>query len=151
MQQHICVLLKVDGKILVLPSSKQAQSSWETLFSSLNNLHCNGISIDWSSLHHDYHASMLELPTYHFDYKNLWFDQVVERSPQFTALPTLHDGILLGERLRVPGTEVIRFEADIYGYAPGELKDHKIFSNFSIIYLFKIEIIKMNLTTALLC
>ncbi len=115
-----------DQSMIVLPSASPKQGDWQTLYKSIQTMHCAGISIDWHAFHKEFEPTTLVLPTYHYDYSRIWFDEVAERSPQYTAKPVWHNGIILGERLKVPGLSDIRYEVQLYGYSPGDLGDHKI-------------------------
>ena len=115
-----------DDSLIVLPSASPKQGDWQTLYKSIQTMHCAGISIDWRAFHREFEPTTLVLPTYHYDYSRIWIDDVAERSPQYTAKPVWHNGLILGERLKVPGLNDIRYEVQLYGYSPGDLGDHKI-------------------------
>ena len=54
------------------------QEPWRTLAESLSNIHCTGLSVDWTEVHREFDEShqLLDLPSYSFDNKNYWIDYV---------------------------------------------------------------------------
>ena len=57
-----------------LPSLREGQDDWATMFSSLQTLYCAGASIDWPALYRDQPRKRMALPTYPFRRKRHWVE-----------------------------------------------------------------------------
>ena len=66
-----------DPKFRWLPSLRQGTDEWKTLLSSLGQLYCEGVKVDWVGFDRDYLRRRIALPTYPFERKSCWV-QVVD-------------------------------------------------------------------------
>ena len=62
----------------VSASLHKNQEPWRTIAESLSNIHCAGLTVDWTEVHRPFDEShqLLNLPSYSFDDKNYWIDYV---------------------------------------------------------------------------
>jgi acyl transferase domain-containing protein/aryl carrier-like protein/protein-L-isoaspartate O-methyltransferase len=116
---------------LWLPSLRQGQSDWQHLLSSLGELYVRGVPINWSGFHQDYSRRRLHLPTYPFQRQRYWIENR-ESEPSHTTsythgVRTQNPYPLKGKRLKLAGSEEIRFEYQISQQAPSFLVQHRIF------------------------
>ena len=75
---------------LWLPSLRRGQDSWQTLLTSLSQLYCQGIEIDWHSFDRPYDRRRLSLPTYPFQRQRYWIDLPISATPVAPVLGAAH-------------------------------------------------------------
>jgi malonyl CoA-acyl carrier protein transacylase len=114
-----------DGVGTWLVSLRQGQEDWQQLLQSLGELYVRAMPIDWSGFDKDYPRSRLQLPTYPFQRQRYWIEKSTTQIPQTTRSQSIHP--LLGQRLVLPGTKEIRFEAQIGAQSPAYLEHHRVF------------------------
>ncbi|KAI9845249.1 MAG: Type I Iterative PKS [Sclerophora amabilis] len=58
------------------PSMRRNEDPWKTLSTSLAELHCQGLKINWTEYHRDFDDAhqLLTLPSYSFDSKKYWLE-----------------------------------------------------------------------------
>jgi 8-amino-7-oxononanoate synthase len=110
---------------LFLPSLRQGCSDWQQLFQSLSELYVRGVKVDWLNCNSS--GNLVHLPTYPFQRQRYWWEEVSNQlSVNSYQENQLSSHPLLGERLHLPGTQEIRFQAQISQDSPAYLKDHCI-------------------------
>ncbi|ACK67006.1 Beta-ketoacyl synthase [Rippkaea orientalis PCC 8801] len=57
-----------------LPSLRFGYSDWEQMLTSLKELYCQGLTVDWKGFEQDYDRSRCVLPTYPFQRQRYWID-----------------------------------------------------------------------------
>jgi acyl transferase domain-containing protein/acyl carrier protein len=121
-----------ESEQLWLPSLRPGQEDWQPLLQSLGELYVRGVPIDWKAFDRDYQHRLVVLPTYPFQRERYWADYTESKTttslpPSLT--PSLPHSLspLLGQRLRLPGLQEIRFESYISEDFPAFLKDHRIY------------------------
>ena len=106
-----------------LPSLRQGQDGWQTIFKSLSELYCLGADIDWQGFDQHWPRRRVQLPTYPFQRSHQWFEP--NKSGAFSAGrgQALHP--LLG--CQVPSALKTRlFESRLADQNPNYLKDHVV-------------------------
>jgi acyl transferase domain-containing protein/acyl-CoA synthetase (AMP-forming)/AMP-acid ligase II/alpha-beta hydrolase superfamily lysophospholipase len=61
---------------LWLPSLREEQDDWQQILSSLKELYCNGVKIDWAGFDRDYPRKKLTLPNYPFQRQSYWLGEI---------------------------------------------------------------------------
>jgi len=118
---------------LWLPSLRTGQDDWQQLLTSLAPLYMQGAEVNWLTFYQHEVRRRVHLPTYPFQRQRYWIEPPDQ--PQMPATLTsrhVHDERhhpLLGQPLRLAGTEEIRFESQIDLNRPSlkYLADHRIF------------------------
>lgn len=119
-----------EGVGVWLPSLRQGQSDWQQLLQSLGELYVRGVPVNWSSFDRDYPRRRLVLPTYPFQRQRYWVDTPASdahREQAFSQkyIKALHP--VLGQRLRLPFSQEIRFETQFSPDSPPYLDDHRLY------------------------
>ncbi|MBD2676938.1 MULTISPECIES: type I polyketide synthase [Nostoc] len=113
---------------LWLPSLRPGFDEWQVLLSSLGQLYVAGFQVDWLRLDREYGRQKVILPTYPFQRQRYWFE-TGKTHPQKQYLPkikNLHP--LLGQKLRLAGSEEQRFESQLSISEPAYLNHHRVFN-----------------------
>jgi hypothetical protein len=110
---------------VLVPSLRAGRSDWRQIAEAAASLYVAGVPIDWAAFDRGYHRRRLHLPTYPFQRKSYWMEPPA--LPAVAAAGTTVHGSLLGHRLRLPGSQEIRFEAQWTPHSPAYLDDHRIF------------------------
>ena len=106
-----------------LPSLRPGRSDWRQMCESLAELYVRGARVDWSQFDHGHSRQRVPLPTYPFQRKRYWLDPPA--APTGTVETSSRP--LLGRRLRLPGSQDVRFESRWSPRSPAYLDDHRIF------------------------
>lgn len=119
-----------EGVGVWLPSLRPGLSDWQQLLESLGQLYVRGGSVDWSGFDQDYRRRRLVLPTYPFQRQRYWvetpkFDAHRKQVSSQQQATTLHP--VLGQRLRLPFSQEIRFETQFSPDSPPYLNDHRLY------------------------
>jgi len=117
-----------NSEALWLPSLRPGFDEWQVLLSSLGQLYVAGVQVDWLEFDREYMREKVILPTYPFQRQRYWFE-TGKTHPQKQYLPkikNLHP--LLGQKLRLAGSEEQRFESQLSISEPGYLTDHRVFN-----------------------
>ncbi|MEG4584581.1 SDR family NAD(P)-dependent oxidoreductase [Microcoleus sp. MOSTC5] len=111
-----------------LPSLRQGQQDWEQILHSLGELYVRGVKVDWSGFDSDYYRRKVVLPTYPWQRQRYWIEPTAKNAiaPSPSSLPNSYHP-LLGQRLRLPFSQEIRFESLFRLDRPSYLNDHKIY------------------------
>lgn len=111
-----------------LPSLRQGQQDWEQILHSLGELYVRGLKVDWSGFDKDYYRRKVVLPTYPWQRQRYWIEPTANNAiaPSPSSLPNRYHP-LLGQRLRLPFSQEIRFESQFSLDSPSYLNDHKIY------------------------
>lgn len=122
---------------LWLPSLRPGHSDWQQMLQSLSQLYVSGAEIDWLGFERDYpHRQKVSgLPTYPFQRQRYWIEtdpspstgRSLSRSLSRSVSTSLHP--LLGQRLSLPDTQAVRFEARLSQRIPAYLGAHRIFGS----------------------
>ena len=106
-----------------LPSLRQGQDDWQTIFKSLSELYCLGAEIDWKGFDQHWPRQRVQLPTYPFQRSHQWFEP--DKSGGFSASRGQSLHTLLG--CQVPSALKTRlFESRLTDQSPNYLKDHVV-------------------------
>ncbi|MEG4499882.1 SDR family NAD(P)-dependent oxidoreductase [Microcoleus sp. F10-C6] len=111
-----------------LPSLRQGQQDWEQILHSLGELYVRGVKVDWSGFDSDYYRRKVVLPTYPWQRQRYWIEPTANNAlaPSQSSLPNSYHP-LLGQRLRLPFSQEIRFESLFRLDRPSYLNDHKLY------------------------
>ncbi|AKT41310.1 type I polyketide synthase [Chondromyces crocatus] len=112
-----------------LPSLRKGKDDLATALSSLAELHVRGVDVDWRALQHATPRRKVSLPTYPFQRRRFWIEDIAARparprAAQEQAGVTEHP--LLGRRVSSPAMQDVVFEALLSIHAPGLLDDHRV-------------------------
>lgn len=117
-----------NSEALWLPSLRPGFDEWQVLLSSLGQLYVAGVQVDWMGFDREYMCQKVILPTYPFQRQRYWFE-TGKTHPQKQYLPKIkHLHPLLGQKLRLAGSEEQRFESQLSISEPGYLTDHRVFN-----------------------
>jgi amino acid adenylation domain-containing protein len=114
-------------------SLRRGVDDHDSLFDSLAGLFTYGASVDWQAIEGSRQLSQVPLPSYHFDRQRFWhsdLDFIKTRVPTQphsggTSIRGVHP--LIGSRMRLPGSNEIRFESWFGTQAPHFIEDHRLF------------------------
>lgn len=107
-----------------LPSLHPSQNDWQSMLTSLANLYRQGVVVNWHGFYQDYARRRVPLPSYPFQRKPYWI-KPLQRS-QVPHKPLEHP--LLGDRLKLPFSQEIRFESQFRANSPAYLNDHRLYN-----------------------
>ena len=107
-----------------LPSLRP-DAEWSTLLPSLAQLYVRGVEIDWAGFYRDNRRHKIVLPTYPFQRERYWLSTPKHQTPLLPSGNTFHP--LLGQRLRLPFSEEIRFESQFAPHTPAFMDDHRLY------------------------
>ncbi|MFE1744072.1 SDR family NAD(P)-dependent oxidoreductase [Coleofasciculus sp. H7-2] len=120
-----------DSPYLWLKSLQQGQQDWQQILQSLGELYRRGTKVDWSGFDRNYVRRKVALPTYPWQKKRFWLEPDNKEAKDSTATSLSSPGNqyhhLLGQRLRLPFSEEIRFESRFSLNSPFYVNDHKIY------------------------
>ena len=113
-----------------LPSLRQKQSDWQQILQSLGILHVKGTPVDWLGFDRHYCRRRVVLPTYPFQRQSYWVEEAAVGKNQ--RLDSYHEENLpsrpiIGQQLRLPLSQEIRFESYFSRYSPPYNNDHRVF------------------------
>ncbi len=115
-----------------LPSLREKKSDWLVILDSLAQLVVSGVVIDWNGFDSDYVRSKVQLPTYPFQRRRYWIEEVkpVKAPIMSTAVPqavgpTIHP--LLHSLLRSPAVKDTVFESRLSLDGLPWLEHHRVF------------------------
>ncbi len=113
-----------------LPSLRPGHEDGEVILQSLAQLWVQGCRVDWNRFDQGQPRPKLSLPTYPFQRQRYWIDDLVQptriRRPTPTRSATGSDHPLLGQRVLLPGSQEIHFEATLSKDRPVYLGDHQV-------------------------
>ncbi|MEM7127078.1 MAG: SDR family NAD(P)-dependent oxidoreductase [Chloroflexota bacterium] len=120
---------------LMLASLRSNHSDWEVMLTTLGKLYMEGTEIDWVGFDGEYNRRRVALPTYPFQRQRYWIEPTqrnglnrpVGSNLSIDALRHNKQHPLLGQLLKLAGTQELHFETQI---SPLELKwlaDHQVF------------------------
>ena len=118
-----------------LPTLRQGRSDWQVLLQSLGELYTRGKTVDWAEFDRDYVRHRLPLPTYPFQRQRYWVEPEAADSSRSSAFSrsagkTAHS--FIGQRLRLPVSQEIRYETRWSRHAPPYVEDHRIFGTLVV-------------------
>ncbi len=117
-----------EGVGVWLPSLRQGHHDWEQILQSLGELYARGFKVDWLSFDRDYSRRKVALPTYPFERQRYWIEPTKKHAIALDeSLRANRYHPLLGQRLRLPFSQEIRFESLFSLDKPSYLNDHKLY------------------------
>ena len=119
-----------DATVLGIPTLRRDTHDRVALLETLGRLYVCGVPIDWSAVQQFRRPGHVRLPPYPFQRQRYWYE-VGSKSlpggcPVQAAGTTSHDP-LIGERIRLPGSDEIRFAVRHSPAQPTYLDDHRLF------------------------
>ena len=116
-----------DNNKVWLPSLRPGREDWQQMLQSLGELYVRGVAIDWFGFDRDYPRRKVVLPTYPWQRQRYWVETANSASEQYllSSKNLLHP--LLGQQLRLPFSQEIRFETQFSLNSPFFMRDHKLF------------------------
>jgi acyl transferase domain-containing protein/acyl carrier protein len=122
----------MDEQSVSLPSLRFGKSEWETLLSSVGLAFAGGLDLDYKMLEGDFPRPRVPLPSYPFEHKSFWMRGATVSHYKKSAplmLPAVHGHPLVGVRLSLPLTKVVRFQQTISIDHPPYMADHRLFGS----------------------
>lgn len=119
-----------DQDTLWLPSLRRNESNWHSLSGAVGKLYVRGMNIDWAAFNRDRQCQLVRVPTYPFQRERYWIEDASGETTDMALAPRRDDSAvnpMLGQRLRLPGSDEIRFETHYSRVSPGYLQDHRLF------------------------
>ncbi|WP_216655353.1 type I polyketide synthase [Thermoleptolyngbya sichuanensis] len=110
------------SEIQWLASLHPPQDNWATLLHSLQQLYCNGVTIDWRGFDQPYGRQRLSLPTYPFQRQRYWLDVSPARATAQPLPQAVHP--LLGQKIATPRATL--FDVQLRLASLPFLSDHRI-------------------------
>jgi amino acid adenylation domain-containing protein len=112
-----------EGADVWLPSLRPGHSDWRQMQSSLAELYVRGLQVDWAGYERGFAHRRVPAPTYPFQKRRFWVE------PGRAAHEPARAGgrALLGRRLRLPGSNEVRFETHFSRSTPPYVEDHRVF------------------------
>ena len=115
-------------RIETVATLQRGEHDWDAMLETLARLYVRGARVDWGALQAGRAARPVRLPTYPFQRTRHWYQgPLVAAATSASASPAGSRHPLLGQRLRLPGSPEIRFEARFSQIAPQFLADHRLF------------------------
>ncbi len=107
---------------------QRGEHDWHAMLETLARLYVRGARVDWTAFQAGRTARPVRLPTYPFQRARHWYQGPLVAAAT-DASPSTAAGRhpLLGQRLRLPGSTEIRFEARFSQLSPQFLADHRLF------------------------
>lgn len=115
---------------LWLPSLRRNESNWHSLSGAVGKLYVRGMNIEWATFNRDRPCQLVRLPSYPFQRERYWIEDASGETTDMALASGRDDRAvnpMLGQRLRLPGSDEIRFETHYSRVSPGYLKDHRLF------------------------
>jgi len=113
-----------DGQLL-LPGRDPGGDVWRQLVESVLRLYVRGARVDWLGFDRDHDRRRVILPTYPFERRRCWVEADSNRAGLARAGEAAGHP-LLGNRLRLPFSEGIRYETRMGASSPVHLQDHRL-------------------------
>jgi myxalamid-type polyketide synthase MxaB len=104
---------------------KRGEHDWEAMLETVARLYVAGTRIDWTALQGEQRMRPVRLPTHPFKRTRFWYEGASAAAAHTSGDDARHP--LLGRRLRLPGSDEIRFQARFSRQAPQFLEDHQLF------------------------
>jgi len=122
--QEICCGREVE----TVATLQRGEHDWDAMLETLARLYVGGAQIDWTALQSERLVRPVRLPTLPFNRTRHWYDGPSAANATGGSQSGAANGHpLLGQRLRLPGSAEIRFEARFSSRAPQFLEDHRLF------------------------
>jgi acyl transferase domain-containing protein/acyl carrier protein len=112
-----------EGTAAWLPTLRDGEDEWNTLLSSVAQLHLRGVPVDWTGFDRDHARRTVALPAYPFERARHWHHTAKRRAREATGAAATHP--LLGSRLR-SALPTVQFESHIGTDRLPYLKDHVV-------------------------
>ena len=107
---------------------QRGEHDWDAMLETLARLYVRGARIDWTALQGGRTARPVRLPTYPLQRTRHWYHgPLVAAATEASPSTAARRHPLLGQRLRLPGSAEIRFEARFSQLSPQFLADHRLF------------------------
>ena len=113
----------------IVPTLRRGENDWRALLETVARVYVRGTRIDWAAFQGGRRPTPPRLPTYPFQRSRHWYDGALVRGEHPAPAPARGSAghPLLGQRLRLPGSQEIRFESRFSQTAPHFLADHRLF------------------------
>jgi len=124
-----------DKDTLWLPSLRRNESNWHSLSGAAGKLYARGMNIEWGAFNRDRQCQLVRLPKYPFQRERYWIEDVSEETADTAVAPRRGESAvnpMLGQRLRLPGSDEIRFETHYSRVSPSYLQDHRLFGTLVV-------------------
>ena len=121
--------------VMWLSSLDRNKSNWHSLSEGVGQLYMKGENIEWSSFHRGAHHRIVRIPTYPFQRERMWIDREAgETTNRPLVVGQNHNTVnpMLGQRLRLPDSDEIRFETHYSRFSPSYLQDHRLFDTLVV-------------------
>ena len=118
-----------------LPSLRQNKEDWGQVLGTLAELYVRGVRIDWNGLYTDQVHRKVALPTYPFQRRRHWLEQLAQGRPTpIAARPAAAapENPLLGHRLSSPAIAGAVYEAELSAAALPVLRDHRVYGHIVV-------------------
>ncbi len=122
-------------EILWLSSLHRSDSNWHSLSEAVGQLYMRGGNLDWSAFNRGRQGQLVRMPTYPFQRERYCVENTQKEN-------TTHGGFfrqgessvnpMLGQRLRLPGSDEIRFETFYSETQPPYLRDHRLYDTLVV-------------------
>ncbi len=112
-----------------IPTLRRGENDWIALLETLARLYVRGAPADWAVFQGGQRRSPVPLPSYPFQRSRHWYQGALASAAPLATTPSAEptDHPLLGRRLRLPGSNEIRFESRFTQTSPHFLTDHRLF------------------------
>ena len=115
-------------RIDTIATLQRGAHDWDAMLETLARLYVGGARVDWTAFQAGPTARPVRLPTYPFQRSRHWYQgPLVTAATDASSSPAAGRHPLLGQRLRLPGSAEIRFEARFSQLSPQFLADHRLF------------------------
>jgi amino acid adenylation domain-containing protein len=125
---HFVRHVDVSHQVETVATLRRGEQDWTSLMDALGQLYVRGARIDWLAVQGGDPKPPVPLPAYPFQRTRHWYQGTLTETG--SVMPRRNDGSghpLLGERLRLPGSDEVRFEVRFSQTAPHYLTDHRLF------------------------
>lgn len=128
MLSHLVQEICPGRHIETVATLQRGEHDWDAMLEALARLYVGGARIDWTALQSERLVRPVRLPTLPFNRTRHWYDGPSVVNATGGSQPgAAKSHPLLGQRLRMPGSAEIRFEARFSSRAPQFLEDHRLF------------------------
>jgi acyl transferase domain-containing protein/aryl carrier-like protein len=117
----------LNSRLTTIATLHRAEHGWAALLDTLGQLYVRGAEVDWKATHGGVSAPPVRLPGYPFQRHRHWYEGALANKGGSHPIARADGHPLLGSRLRLPGSDEIRFEVQFSQTAPHYLADHRLF------------------------
>ena len=115
-------------RIETVATLQRGEHDWAAMVETLARLYVRGAPVDWRGFKAERTAPPVRLPTHPFQRTRHWYQgSLIPAATGASSSAGEGRHPLLGQRLRLPGSEEIRFETRFSQTTPQFLSDHRLF------------------------